>query len=138
MIEKLWKKLWEKETILYLIFGVLTTLADWLSYSCMRHAGIGYRPATVGAWAVAVAFAFVTNKLFVFESRDLSLKTLWKESSSFVACRAATGVFTYVAMIVMVDGMGISQDMLCKIVVSGISLVLNYVLSKLFIFKKES
>ena len=46
-------------------------------------------------------------------------------------------MFTYVAMVVMVDGIGIRQDMICKIVVSGISLVMNYIFSKVFIFKKK-
>ena len=55
----------------------------------------------------------------------------------FVICRAATGVFTMIAMIVLVDGLGIHQDFICKIVVSAISLVLNYLFSKLFIFKSE-
>lgn len=131
-------KLINKETILYFIFGVLTTLTDWITYAWMRHMGIGYQISTIGSWAAAVAFAFITNKLFVFESRDLSPRTLWKETTSFVACRAATGLFTLIAMIGMVDGLGITQDMICKIVVSAISLVLNYILSKLFIFKKSS
>lgn len=132
------KKLITKETILYLIFGVLTTLTDWLTYAWMRHIGISYQLSTIGSWAAAVAFAFVTNKLFVFESKDLRPATLWKETVSFVACRVATGLFTLLAMIAMVDGLGITQDMICKVIVSAISLVLNYILSKLFIFKKPS
>ena len=118
MIDKIWKKLVNRETISYLIFGVLTTLVDWISYWYMRRLGIDYRAATAGSWAAAVLFAFVTNK-------------------PFVACRAATGAFTMVAMIVMVDGLGIRQDFICKIVVSAISLVLNYIFSKWFIFRKK-
>ena len=74
----------------------------------------------------------------VFGSFDLHPKKVWSEFVPFVACRAATGVFTMVAMIAMVDGLGIKQDFICKIVVSAISLVLNYAFSKWFIFKKES
>ena len=110
MIDKIWKKLVNRETISYLIFGVLTTLVDWISYWYMRRLGIDYRAATAGSWAAAVLFAFVTNKLFVFAR---------------------------VAMIVMVDGLGIRQDFICKIVVSAISLVLNYIFSKWFIFRKK-
>ena len=80
---------------------------------------------------------FVTNKLFVFRSMALRPKAVWAEFVPFVACRVATGLFTLVAMVVMVDGMGIRQDFICKVVVSGISLVLNYVLSKWFVFKKQ-
>ncbi|WP_432627017.1 GtrA family protein [Brotaphodocola sp.] len=135
MIERLWKKFVNRETVSYLIFGVLTTLTDWISYWVMRRAGVDYRLSTIGSWAAAVLFAFVTNKLFVFNSWNLHPGQVWREFSSFVICRAATGLFTLVAMIVMVSGLKISQDFICKIAVSVISLVLNYVLSKLFIFK---
>lgn len=136
MLEQIWNKFVNKETISYFIFGVLTTLVDWVSYWLMRRVGIDYRLATAGAWAAAVLFAFVTNKLFVFESKSLHPKTVWAEFAPFVVCRAATGLFTMAAMIVMVDVMKISQDFLCKIVTSAISLVLNYLFSKWFIFKK--
>lgn len=135
MFQQLWKKFVNRETISYFLFGALTTLVDWISYWVMRQYGIDYRIATAGSWAAAVLFAFVTNKLLVFSSWDLHPKKVWEEFVPFVICRAATGAFTIAAMIVMVDGMGIGQDFICKVVVSAISLVLNYVLSKLFIFK---
>lgn len=159
-IQTILTKLINKETILYLIFGVLTTLTDWLTYAWMRNTGISYQLSTIGAWAAAVAFAYVTNKLFVFESKNLTPKHIRKEALSFIACRLATGIFTLIAMIALVDGLGITedmlfkiiiesasggkaelvitQDMICKIMVSIISLVLNYILSKRFIFKESS
>ena len=121
----IWGKFVNRETISYLIFGVLTTLVDWISYAVFRHNGMNYRMATICCQAAAILFAYVTNKIWVFRSYN------------FRPCRILTSVFTYVAMIVMVDGMGIKQDMICKIVVSAISLVLNYICSKLFIFKKK-
>lgn len=138
MLKKLRKKLVNRETILYIIFGVLTTLVDWGSYKLMRDRNIGYQLATAGSWAAAVAFAFVTNKLFVFGSFTLRPKLLGKELTSFVVCRLLTGLLTLVAMTIMVDGLGITQDFICKIIVSALSLVLNYILSKLFIFKKAT
>lgn len=138
MMQKIWSKFVNRETISYFVTGVLTTLVDWLSYALMRRGGIDYRMATAGSWAAAVLFAYVTNKFFVFRSMSLHPKVLWKEFSSFVVCRAATGLFTLLAMMVMVDGMGIRQDFICKVVVSAISLILNYVFSKLFIFKKSA
>ena len=137
MAERLWKKFVNRETVSYLIFGVLKTLTDWISYWVMRRAGMDYRLATIASWAMAVLFAFVTNKLFVFNSWDLHPGKVWREFSSFVICRMATGLFTLVAMIVMVSGLKISHDFICKIAVSVISLVLNYVFSKLFIFKRK-
>ncbi len=132
--DKLWKKLVNQETVSYFIFGVLTTFVDWFSYWVMRQYGIDYRVATAGSWAAAVLFAFVTNKLFVFRSMSLHPYKVWKQFVPFVICRVATGLFTLVAMMALVDGLGIRQDFLCKVFVSAISLVMNYVLSKLFVF----
>ena len=145
-MKQLWNRLKSKlinyETISYLIFGVLTTLVDWISYGVMtRFWNMDYRIATAGSWVAAVLFAFVTNKLFVFRSHSLNPKKIWKEFVPFVTCRIATGLFTLVAMVVMVemvDGMRIRQDFICKVVVSGISLVLNYLLSKWFVFRQAS
>lgn len=117
MLERLWKKFVNRETISYFIFGVLTTLVDWISYWLMRKAG---------------------NKLFVFCCLSLHPKKVWAEFVPFVICRVATGVFTMVAMIVLVDGIGIRHDFICKVGISGISLILNYLFSKLFIFRKAS
>ncbi len=138
MVQRIWNKFFNRENVSYLIFGVLTTLADWISYRMMRLAGMDYRLATAGAWAVAVLFAFVTNKLFVFGSLSLRPAQVWKEFVAFVACRVATGILTLIAMMVMVDGIGIQNDFFCKVVVSVLSLVMNYVLSKWFIFKQTS
>lgn len=137
-MKKLWVKLFNWETISYLFFGVLTTLVDWVSYWVMRKFGMDYRVATAGSWASAVAFAFITNKLFVFSSKDMHWAVVKKELTPFVGCRAATGLFTVAAMIVMVDGLGIQNDFICKVVLSGISLVLNYVFSKWFIFNGKT
>lgn len=141
-MEHLWNRikamLVNTETVSYFIFGVLTTLVDWISYRVMtRSWNVDYRAATAGAWAAAVLFAFVTNKLFVFQSLSLKPGKVWAEFVPFVTCRMATGLFTLAAMVVMVDGMGIRQDFICKVVVSGISLVLNYVLSKWVVFRKK-
>lgn len=133
MISKIWKKLANRESVSYLIFGVLTTLVDWVSYTVFWAVGMDYRASTALSWAAAVLFAFVTNKWFVFRSHDLHLKHLWKEFVSFVACRAATGVFTMVGMIIMVDFLH-WNEFFGKLMVSAVSLVLNYILSKLFIF----
>ena len=128
-------KLLNYETISYLVIGVLTTLVDWVSYGVMR-VPLGYRAATVLSQVFAILFAYGTNKVFVFENFNFHLRYLMKEMASFFGCRLFTAVFTYVAMVVMVDGLKIQQDMLCKIAVSGISLVLNYVFSKWLIFRK--
>ena len=127
-----------KELISYATFGLGATLINMLAYLVLADIlGIYFMLSNALAWGCAFTFAFVTNKLFVFRSMALRPKAVWAEFVPFVACRVATGLFTLVAMVVMVDGMGIRQDFICKVVVSGISLVLNYVLSKWFVFKKQ-
>lgn len=137
MISRLLNKTLNRETISYLIFGVLTTLVDWFSYAAFRWGGMDYRLATICCQAAAILFAYVTNKLFVFRNFEFAVDYLIKEITSFFTCRIATAVFTYFAMVFMVDGLGITQDMICKVVVSAISLVANYLFSKWFIFKDK-
>lgn len=141
MLNEKWVKLWEKfvnrETVSYFIFGVLTTAVDWLVYPLMRLAGASVAWSSVVSWAAAVLFAYVTNKLFVFQSRTFNLKEIGKEFVSFVSCRALTGAFTVMAMVLIVDVLG-WNEWIGKIAVSAASLVLNYILSKLFIFKKTA
>lgn len=137
MFDRIRERLFNKEVISYFIFGVLTTLVDWVSYLMLRQPA-GYKMATILSQFFAILFAYVTNKIFVFENHDFHFRHLLREAVSFFACRLFTAVFTYVAMVVMVDGLGIRQDILCKVVVSAISLILNYVFSKLVIFRKKS
>ncbi|MCI9360264.1 MAG: GtrA family protein [Hungatella sp.] len=136
MISKIWKKLANPESVSYVFFGVLTTLIDWGSYRLFRVVGIDYRMATALSWAAAVLFAFVTNKLIVFRSLEMRLSLLWKEFVSFVTCRLATGVLTMVIMVFVVDILH-WNEYVGKVLVSMVSLVLNYILSKLIIFKKK-
>ena len=137
MVSKIRIRLTSRESVTYLIFGVLTTAVDWISYTVLWALHMDYRVSTALSWAAAVLFAFVTNKLIVFQSYDLRPACLWREFVSFVACRAATGIFTMIGMIVMVDGLR-WNEFFGKLVVSAVSLVLNYVLSKLFIFKRNA
>ncbi len=135
MILKIMNKLCSRESISYIIFGVLTTAVDWLSYTALWAMGADYRVSTALSWSAAVLFAFVTNKFIVFKSLNVKAGYLWKELVSFVACRGATGIFTMAGMVVMVDMLH-WNEFFGKFVVSAVSLVLNYILSKLFIFKK--
>ena len=101
MIKKIWDKVMNREVISYLIFGVLTTLVNWVVYAAMVKVHIDYRIATAAAWAVSVLFAFIVNKIFVFQSYNLRPAYVMKEITSFVACRAVSGVMEMVFMIVM-------------------------------------
>ena len=135
MIKKIWDKVMNREVISYLIFGVLTTLVNWVVYAAMVKVHIDYRIATAAAWAVSVLFAFIVNKIFVFQSY-LRPAYVMKEITSFVACRAVSGVMEMVFMIVMVSWIHM-DEYISKIAVSVIVVIVNYVFSKLFIFRKS-
>ena len=136
MIKKIWDKVMNREVISYLIFGVLTTLVNWVVYAAMVKVHIDYRIATAVAWAVSVLFAFIVNKIFVFQSYNMRPAFVMKEITSFVACRAVSGVMEMVFMIVMVSWIHM-DEYIGKIAVSVIVVIVNYVFSKLFIFRKS-
>lgn len=136
MLKKLYTKLMNPEVISYLIFGVLTTGVDWIVYTVMRHVGVDYRFATGVSWFASVIFAYVTNKLFVFHNDTFTLSYLWKECLSFFACRISTGIFNLLAMMLLVDGLHMNEY-LGKILIAVVVVILNYVGSKLFIFRKN-
>ena len=130
IIEKYW------DILSYLFFGVLTTLVNYLVYFPLYNlAGLSATVSTIIAWVVAVVFAFLTNKPFVFKSHDWSMKTVKPELIKFVGCRIGSGVME-VAII------WLTVDILCwngnwmKIVVSVLVIILNYIGSKLLVFKK--
>ncbi len=137
MAEKIFRKFVNRESVAYIIFGCLTTAVDWLVYTLLWKAGADYRISTALSWAAAVLFAFITNKLFVFRSFSLNPVRLWREFASFVTARAATGILTMVLMVVMVSGLR-WNEFLAKLIVSAVNLVLNYIFSKWFIFRKTN
>ncbi|MGN1317480.1 MAG: GtrA family protein [Lachnospirales bacterium] len=130
-----------RETISYVIFGVLTTVVSILSYEIIKRAiSRGKTPsqltiniATVGSWVLAVAFAFVTNKLFVFGSSSLSFDIVIKEASLFVGARLLSLGFEVLWMNIT-TGVLKWNDSFCKIAAQFVIVVMNYIFSKLFIF----
>lgn len=136
MIRTIWDKLVNREVISYLIFGVLTTLVNWLVYAAVAEGGTDYRISTAAAWLVSVLFAFVVNKLFVFQSHSNRPGDVFRELSSFAACRGASGIMELLLMVVMVSGLRLSEYF-SKLVVSVLVIIVNYMFSKLFIFKKK-
>ena len=153
-----------KEIILYVIFGVLTTLVNWVVYAlteplfkAMFHGdevmfnlfGMAITYTTFAiflanfiAWVAGVVFAFVTNKIWVFESKSWRFGLVMKELWLFVLARLITGVLEWFGVPLLV-AIGLNQPLfgidgfLAKIIVSVIVIILNYVFSKLIIFKKK-
>ncbi len=151
-----------KEIILYIIFGVLTTLVNWAVYWVlariwapqMEQEQVFFtffgNPITIKiffifianffAWVAGVVFAFVTNKIWVFESKSWKPSVALKEFWLFVLARLITGVLEWFGVPLLV-AIGLNQPLfgadgfVAKLVVSVIVVILNYVFSKLIIFK---
>ncbi|KPI49306.1 teichoic acid glycosylation protein [Clostridioides difficile] len=125
-----------KETILYLFFGAFTTLVNIVSYLFFTRVILfNFMVANVLAWIFAVLFAYVTNKFFVFESRRVELKFLFKEFLSFVSFRLISGIIEMVIMYIMVDLLFVN-DVIVKIFTNIVVIISNYLFSKMIIFRK--
>lgn len=125
-----------KGIILYLIFGVLTTVINVATYYISYDVcGISNLISTMIAWVVAVAFAFVTNKLIVFESKKWDKDSI-KEIVNFILCRVGTGVIEVGFMYVFVDLL-LFNGTIMKLITNFIIIVINYIASKLIIFKSK-
>ena len=123
--------------ILYVVFGVLTTAINIAVYAlCYRVLRLPNVPSNVVAWILAVLFAFVTNKLYVFESKSLERGTVMRELLSFVGARLATGLLDLAVMFVGVDLLH-GPDLVFKVGSNVLVIILNYVLSKLIVFRKK-
>ena len=123
--------------IAYAVFGVLTTIVNIGTYNlCYYQVGMSNTISNIVAWILAVTFAYLTNKVWVFDSKSWAWRVLKKEVPAFVSCRLATGVMDLVIMYISVDVLHWNA-MLMKIISNVLVIVLNYVFSKLVIFKKK-
>lgn len=136
-ILKLWRFLTSPEMILYLIFGVLTTVINIVVFEvCYNSLGWQWQAANALAWILAVAFAFLTNKLSVFRSKSFQANVFWRELLSFLAARLLSLGVDYACMWLFIDMLA-WNGLLSKTVDNVIVVVINYVLSKLVIFRKK-
>ena len=125
-----------REILNYLIFGVLTTFVNYVSYfGATKLFEINYLVANVIAWFISVVFAYVTNKFWVFENKSVEIRYMLKEIFLFVSARVMSGgmetlfLFAFVSLMRFDDGV-------VKIVASVFVVVFNYFFSKLIIFKE--
>lgn len=127
-----------KEIILYLIFGVLTTVVSLVSYYLLTltilnpNNGIQLQIANIISWILSVAFAYITNRKYVFESKS---DKILSEISSFVGGRVATLLMDMLIMFIFVTILHLN-DKLFKLISQVVVIVANYIISKLFVFKK--
>ena len=135
-ILNLFKK--HRNVVLYLVFGALTTLVNFLVYLPLyNYLGYSTVVCNVLAWLAAVAVAFLTNKPFVFDSHDWSTAVVWKELISFLGCRIGSGVLETLILLVTVDCFRLNGNF-WKLVTSVFVVILNYIFSKWIIFRKDA
>jgi putative flippase GtrA len=122
-----------KETLNYLIVGFLTTVVSIVSYYLLRLVIDSITICTVLSWILAVCFAYITNRVFVFQSKNTNYI---KEIIDFVGSRIFSLLVELAVMLLLTKIFKI-DDKIAKIIVQFIVVVLNYVTMKLFVFKKK-
>ena len=152
-IKELYKKY--REIISYIFFGALTTAVSFISYTAfvlvLNSLGakeislfgttLSVCAANVISFICAVLFAFVTNKLWVFESKSFEKSVALPEFLKFISSRIFTGILEIVLVPILIS-IGLSgslfgvDGLVAKLVVTVVVIILNYILSKLIIFKK--
>ena len=146
------KKLLNRETILYIVFGVATTAVNYIVFHLLYNVLWHQRSSLVAnaaAFVAAVIFAFVVNKLFVFESKSWSAATLKREIPSFLAARIGSfgieeaGLFLAEKVLklggviaVTIGSLSLDWITVIKVALAFVVVALNYVFCKLFVFKK--
>ena len=120
---------------MYIIFGVFTTVLNFLVYIIFtRVFEANFLISNAVAWLLAVIFAFITNKIYVFNSTDYNIKFIMKEFLEFTISRIFTGLldigllYLFVSIIYM-------NDLISKIIIGIIITILNYVISKMYVFR---
>lgn len=126
-----------RSMIIYLVLGCMTTAVNMaVYYVCYEVWEMGSDLSTVLAWIFAVAFAFLTNKPWAFDSHDWSLKTVLPEAGRFLECRVGTGLIELALMHIFVEVLG-WPGVLMKLLVNVVVVVLNYVGSRLLVFRNR-
>lgn len=126
-----------RDIITYIFFGVCTTAINISSYQLFYFIfGIANVPSTIIAWILAVLFAYITNKLFVFHSKSFAYKVLVREVVNFFAYRILTGLLDVAIMYISVDIMNWNA-LIWKVISNVLVIIINYIASNLVIFKKQ-
>lgn len=126
-----------KSIILYGIVGCLSTAVNigvyLLSYKIFSFPNV---PSNILAWIISVLFAFITNKLFVFESTDMHCSVLLNELCKFIMARLSTGLLDIIIMYIAVDVMSWNA-FVWKTISNIIVIIGNYLLSRFLVFRKQ-
>ncbi len=127
-----------KEVINYLVFGVLTTIVNFVSYFIFaRLCGIDEVISSGISWFCSVTFAYVTNKIWVFESKTNTFGLFLKEMIMFYLARVASGALCDVGTFAIMVKVLHINDIISKIVTQVMVVIVNYIFSKLIVFRKK-
>ena len=122
----------KKELILYLIFGILTTIVNIVVYLIFaKFLNIDYIISNIFAWFFSVLFAYVTNRIWIFERKT---NNIIKKATLFYGGRVFSGVLDTGLMYLFIDILFIN-DFISKIIIQVIVVIVNYVFSKFIVFK---
>lgn len=144
------KKILNKEILLYGLFGVLTTLVNFATFWFIEKLEVNYLINNAISWVVAVVFAYVTNKLFVFDSKSWRSDVILKEALGFFAARLLSFAIEEGGLLLLVDVLNmkslslqllsktITGTFVAKVVLAVVVVILNYFFSKFFVFSKDS
>lgn len=137
LISGLIKKVVNRETITYIIAGVLTTIVNFISYESLYRLGFKNLTANAIAWVIAVTFAYIVNKKQVFLSKSKSINDEARKVSKFFGARLITLGVEQLGMYIFIDVLGFYR-LLVKAIIAVIVIILNYIFSKIFIFNKNN
>ena len=141
-----------KELLSYLFFGVLTTLVSIVTYE-ISNIILGadlYLISNIISWVIAVSFAYVTNKLWVFESKSWTFSVIKTEIAAFVLARVFSLILEEVGLYLLIDVMALKEfsavafgftltgALISKLIMQVIVVIANYLFSKFIIFKKKN
>jgi putative flippase GtrA len=135
VISKIIRRLYNRETVSYVIFGALTSIVNIGVFEFFFLTGSDYRTANLIALITAKLFAYVVNKLFVFRTKTGSVGALLREFGLFTLARGSTMILDWVGLILLVSMLGLSEHV-GKLIITVIVVILNYVFGKFLVFKK--
>lgn len=137
-----------KEPILYVFFGGLTTLVNYIIYfSCTEGFRLGWSAATVLAWIGAVLFAYVTNRKWVFESGAIGVQAVVLEFAKFIAARLLSLGMEWVTLKLLLDILHMNNyiyaslpvgEVAAKTIAQVIVIIANYIFGKWVVFRKKN
>ena len=146
----------KKEIVLYIIYGILTTLVSWGTYALLINLfSFSILTSNALSWVCGVTFAFITNKIWVFESKSWKLQTTIKEGTAFVSSRIITGIlevfgvpllsftgfdeifFKIAAKLGLSMKLFYTEGIYSKAAFAVVVIILNYIFSKLLVFRNQ-